>query len=240
MVGRISPGVRQLLAHAQQLISENFRKRAADQPRQSRLPPLSHGVCGFGTGGSAVRVGRQAERPGESGRHQNVASNQIVDRNAARAISAESMPPRRTSRTFSTPACPFAAGVPSGLSPPWLDTDIAETPTSTARFASSTRITPLSMNGPPHSSRSQAMLPRWVAACPSTRRRRRRSVARLLPVPPGWAPAGPADAGSWPHCQSQPGLVRPVGSIRTAVRRSTLPGSWGCPSPGRGTSSSRW
>ena len=49
------------------------------------------------------------------------------------------------------------AGVPSRLLPPWLDTEIAETPASTARFASSTRITPLSMNGPPHSSRSQAM-----------------------------------------------------------------------------------
>ena len=103
--------MRQLLAHAQQLISENFRKRAAEQPRQSRLPPLSHGVCGFGTGGSAVRVGRQAERPGESGRHQNVASNQIVDRSAAQ----------------------------------------------TDQRGIDARITPLSMNGPPHSSRSQAM-----------------------------------------------------------------------------------
>ena len=49
------------------------------------------------------------------------------------------------------------AGVPSRLLPPWLDTEMAETPASTARLASSTRITPLSMNGPPHSSRSQAM-----------------------------------------------------------------------------------
>ena len=43
------------------------------------------------------------------------------------------------------------------MPPELLDTEIAETPASTARFASSTRITPLSMNGPPHSSRSQAM-----------------------------------------------------------------------------------
>ncbi len=48
-------------------------------------------------------------------------------------------------------------GVPSRLLPPWLDTEIAETPASTARLASSTRITPLSMNGPPQYSRSQAM-----------------------------------------------------------------------------------
>ncbi len=48
------------------------------------------------------------------------------------------------------------AGVPSRLFPPWLDTEIAVTPASTARRASSTRVMPLSMNGPPHCSRSQA------------------------------------------------------------------------------------
>src|SRR6185437_11682440 len=53
--------------------------------------------------------------------------------------------------------CPIDAGVPSRLLPPWLDTEIAETPASTACLASSTRITPLSMNGPPHSSLSQAI-----------------------------------------------------------------------------------
>ena len=37
------------------------------------------------------------------------------------------------------------------------DTVIAETPASTARLASSTRTMPLSRNGPPHCSRSQAM-----------------------------------------------------------------------------------
>ena len=47
------------------------------------------------------------------------------------------------------------AGVPSRLLPPWLETEIAVTPASTARSASSTRITPLSMNGPSHCSRSQ-------------------------------------------------------------------------------------
>ncbi|SKS20389.1 Uncharacterised protein [Mycobacteroides abscessus subsp. abscessus] len=39
--------------------------------------------------------------------------------------------------------------------PPWFDTEIAETPQSTARLASSMRITPLSMNGPSHCSRIQ-------------------------------------------------------------------------------------
>ena len=47
----------------------------------------------------------------------------------------------------------MVAGVPSRLLPPWLDTEIAVTPASTARLASSTRQTPLSMNGPPHSLR---------------------------------------------------------------------------------------
>ncbi len=46
--------------------------------------------------------------------------------------------------------------MPSRLFPPWLDTEIAVTPASTARLASSTRMTPLSMNSPPHCSRSQA------------------------------------------------------------------------------------
>ena len=50
----------------------------------------------------------------------------------------------------------MVAGVPSRLLPPWLDTEIAVTPASTARLASSMRVTPLSMNGPPHCSRSQA------------------------------------------------------------------------------------
>lgn len=48
------------------------------------------------------------------------------------------------------------AGVVSRLLPPWLDTEIAVTPASTARLASSTRVTPLSRKGPPHSLRSQA------------------------------------------------------------------------------------
>jgi len=48
------------------------------------------------------------------------------------------------------------AGVPSRLFPPWLDTEIAETPASTARLASSILVTPLSMNGPSHAERSQA------------------------------------------------------------------------------------
>ena len=47
----------------------------------------------------------------------------------------------------------IAAGVPSRLLPPWLDTEMAVTPASTARLASSTRHTPLTMNGPPHSLR---------------------------------------------------------------------------------------
>src|SRR6202012_799502 len=50
----------------------------------------------------------------------------------------------------------IVAGVPSRLLPPWLETEIALTPDCTARRASSTRVTPLSMNGPSHSLRSQA------------------------------------------------------------------------------------
>ena len=51
----------------------------------------------------------------------------------------------------------MVAGVPSRLLPPWLDTEMAVSPASTARRASSTRLTPLSMTGPPHCAASQAM-----------------------------------------------------------------------------------
>src|SRR3546814_9439001 len=55
----------------------------------------------------------------------------------------------------------IAAGVPSRLLPPWLETESPETPASTARLASSMRHTPLSRNGLPpeiccHCSRIQA------------------------------------------------------------------------------------
>jgi hypothetical protein len=54
----------------------------------------------------------------------------------------------------------IAAGVPSRLFPPWLDTEMPATPASTARSASSTRHTPFSTNGVPliwcHCSRIQA------------------------------------------------------------------------------------
>ena len=50
----------------------------------------------------------------------------------------------------------MVAGVPSRLLPPWFDTEMALTPASTARLASSTRPTPFNMKAPPHCSRSQA------------------------------------------------------------------------------------
>src|SRR5512133_2109499 len=65
------------------------------------------------------------------------------------------IPPSRTTSTWSPTASAMgltirmAAGVPSRLLPPWLDTDRAVTPASTARLASSTRQMPLIMNGPP-------------------------------------------------------------------------------------------
>ena len=48
----------------------------------------------------------------------------------------------------------MAAGMPSTLLPPWLDTEMADTPASTARRASSARETPFTMNGPSHWARS--------------------------------------------------------------------------------------
>ena len=51
----------------------------------------------------------------------------------------------------------IAPGVESRLLPPCVETEIAVTPASTARRASSGRQTPFSMKGPSHCSRSQAM-----------------------------------------------------------------------------------
>ena len=166
---------------------------------------------------------------------------------------AESMPLRRMSSTFSTPAWPLAASPHrygaadhhrAGAERERLD-DVAaapdaaveqrprsrrrrrrrsraapgsspasrrgccrrgwrprsrSTPTSTARRASSTRMTPLSMNGPSHCSRSQRRRPSSAAASASTRRRRRRTSAarrratamfghRQVREPPGLRPA---------------------------------------------------
>src|SRR3984885_12635621 len=67
--------------------------------------------------------------------------------------------PRRTPPSSSTsiwsPTAPatagrarIVAGVPSRLLPPWLDTEIAVTPASTARLASSPLVTPLRRNDP--------------------------------------------------------------------------------------------
>jgi hypothetical protein len=73
------------------------------------------------------------------------------------------MPPSRRISALSPTAAAtagsarIAAGVPSRLLPPWLDTEMAVAPASTARRASSGRMMPLTRNSPPHLSASQAM-----------------------------------------------------------------------------------
>ena len=47
--------------------------------------------------------------------------------------------------------------MPSRLLPPWFETETAVAPASAAARASSGCVTPLTMNGPSHCSRSQAM-----------------------------------------------------------------------------------
>src|SRR5689334_9807353 len=64
------------------------------------------------------------------------------------------MPPSSSTSTCPPTAAATAgrarmvAGVPSRSLPPWLDTDIAVAPASTARLASSMRVMPLTRNGP--------------------------------------------------------------------------------------------
>ena len=85
--------------------------------------------------------------------------------------------------------------MPSRLLPPWLDTEIAVNPASTARLASSTRITPLSMNGPPHCSRSQ------------------RTSSQV----------GSGDAIHCPYAPKNVGAPRPGAAMFGTVRSGTVP-----------------
>ena len=70
--------MRQLLAYAQQLISENFPKPAAIESRQPPPPRLYQGVPWQRCCCSVVCAGGHAERTGEPGRNEDVARNQIV------------------------------------------------------------------------------------------------------------------------------------------------------------------
>ena len=80
---------------------------------------------------------------------------------APSAIAFTTSLPRRTPPSSNTSICEptasaiagsarIGAGVPSKLFPPWLETERAVAPKSTTRFASSIRLTPFTMNGPPH------------------------------------------------------------------------------------------
>jgi DNA-binding CsgD family transcriptional regulator len=140
------------------ITSAGTRSRTDERPRASRaesMPPRRMSKT-FRTpaGPPAARPHRQA-RP-------------IITARAPRASAFTTSPPRRTPPSSSTSARPatasatqgsarIAAGVPSRLLPPWLDTEIAVAPAPTARRASSGRMTPLTMKGPSHRSRNQAM-----------------------------------------------------------------------------------
>ena len=128
----------------------------------------------------------------------------------------------------------IVAGVPSRLLPPWLDTEIAVTPASTARRASSTRHTPLSMNGAaaraaPTARASTRRPPTTAAAWSSTRSRRRRTSAPRHRAAPG---SGAVRSGICPacaNCRAQRGRAPTCGAIRTIVFRSTFSGISGLP-----------
>ena len=79
-----SPGVRQLLAHAQQLIRENFPRAAGPESRQSPPPRLYQLVLGQAGSWSGVWAAGHAERPGEAGWDEHIAGNQVVDRCATK------------------------------------------------------------------------------------------------------------------------------------------------------------
>ena len=118
------------------------------QPEQRRVDAAAQDVedvldPGLAVGGQAPQVGAPDQhRPGAE-------RERLDDVGAAPDAAVEERPrPGRRPRRRSACSIRIAAGVPSRLLPPWLDTEIAVTPASTARLASSTRHTPLSMNGP--------------------------------------------------------------------------------------------
>src|SRR5215831_1575969 len=123
----------------------------------------------------------------------------------------------------------MVAGVPSRLFPPWLETEIAVTPASTARLASSIRVTPLSMNGPPHCDRSQATSSQDGGVdcihCPYAPKN----------VGAGSSPAGrfgTVRPGIWPvfsHSASQAGRDSASGARRIISRSVMVSGMCGLP-----------
>src|SRR5215469_936295 len=161
----------------------------------------------------------------------------------ARAPSASALTtslPRRTPPSSSTSiwlptasAIPgsrrIVAGVPSTLLPPWLETEIPVTPASTARFASSTLLTPLRRNGAGHCSRSHATSAQVGGAVPIHSPYAPKKVG-------GWAGGiamfGTVRSGSFlvrANEASHAGRRSTSGACRNAVRKSIRSGICGLP-----------
>lgn len=119
--------------------------------------------------------------------------------------------------------------MPSRLLPPWFDTEIAEQPASSARLASSTRMTPLSMNGPPHCSRSQATSSHVGSGVPIHWPYAPKNVGGCWP---GAARFGVVRSGTLPvfaNSHSHFGRVMPSGANWNIALRSIFSGIDGLP-----------
>ncbi len=193
-----------------------------------------------------LAVGGQPPQVGAADHHRAGAQGEALTTSEPRR-----MPPSSTTSIWSPTASAIGltirieAGVPSRLLPPWLDTEIAVTPASTARRASSIRHTPFSMNGPrrpgPIAPASRRRRPTTGAVWSSTRSRHRRTWARPRRAERGWAPSGPGG-----RLRGRTGLATAAGPSPGAPAASSSsgrpsPGSPGCPSRGPSrTTSPAW
>ena len=175
-------------------------------------------------------------RPGPTGRRGR---SSPPGRRAPRALTTSlprRMPPSSSTSTWSPTASAIGgsarigAGVPSRLLPPWLDTEIAVTPASTARCASSTRHDALEHERP------APLLAQPGDVVPGRRRRlhplavgaeeRRRRLRRAAP---GWGRSGRAAAPVLANSSSQRGRRSTSGANRSIALRSIFSGIAGLP-----------
>ncbi len=192
---------------------------------------------------AGLTVGRQPPQVGTADHHRLGSERQRLDHVAAAADPAvhHDVDPARPTAATTSGSTRIEAGAPSRLFPPWFDTEIAATPASTARRASSARPIPLTMNGPPHS-RAQ---PGDVVPG-----RRRRTHPRAVGLEETRDACRRVRSSGTPRSGSAPGLgpLEPaIAALEHRLRRvledrrqvDLSEGSTGCPSRGCGRTTSR-
>ena len=180
---------------------------------------------------AALAVGGQAPQVGAADHHGPRPSAIALTTSLPRR-----MPPSRSTSTWSPTAATtagrerIAPGVPSRLLPPCVETEMAETPASTARRASSGRLMPLSRNGPaPLLAEPGDVLPagqRGLHPLAVGAEERRAPARRPRPCSARSGRGSRRCAGRW---RASAGLRSTSGANRSACRTSIFSGMGGAP-----------